>query len=44
MAVFYFLDEFGSEPIDDELLTEIERVTKCKPHRFLRRNKFFSHR
>lgn len=36
--------DFGCHPIDQTLLERIERVTKTKPHRFLRRGIFFSHR
>ena len=36
--------EFGSKRIDDALLARFERVTGHKPHRFLRRGIFFSHR
>jgi len=35
---------FGSTPIDQELLARFERVTGKKPHHFLRRGVFFSHR
>ncbi len=38
------LGQFGSLRIDDDLLTRIEAVTKQKPHHFLRRGVFFSHR
>lgn len=36
--------KFGSQPIDASLLERIERITGQKPHRFLRRGLFFSHR
>jgi len=36
--------QFGSQRIDDALLQKIEEVTKQKPHHFLRRGIFFSHR
>jgi hypothetical protein len=36
--------KFGSQAIDSTLLERIERVTGRKPHRFLRRGLFFSHR
>ena len=36
--------EFGSVKIDDSLLARIEAVSKQKPHHFLRRGVFFSHR
>ncbi|KAF6133717.1 hypothetical protein HJG60_020237 [Phyllostomus discolor] len=35
---------FGSSKIDRELVNRIERATGQKPHRFLRRGIFFSHR
>ncbi|XP_006260768.3 tryptophan--tRNA ligase, cytoplasmic [Alligator mississippiensis] len=35
---------FGSSKIDKELINRIERVTGQKPHHFLRRGIFFSHR
>ncbi|KAM4690731.1 tryptophan--tRNA ligase, cytoplasmic [Rhinophrynus dorsalis] len=35
---------FGSSKIDKELIDRIERVTGQKPHHFLRRGIFFSHR
>ena len=38
------IEQFGSQRITDELIERIERVTKKKPHRFLRRGIFFSHR
>lgn len=36
--------KFGSEKITDKLLARIETVTGVKPHHFLRRGIFFSHR
>lgn len=36
--------QFGSQPIDKELLERIEKVTGRKPHHFLTRGIFFSHR
>nr|XP_054757551.1 tryptophan--tRNA ligase, cytoplasmic-like [Lytechinus pictus] len=36
--------QFGSERIDDAMLKRFEKVTGHKPHRFLRRGIFFSHR
>jgi tryptophanyl-tRNA synthetase len=36
--------DFGSHKIDDGLLRRFEAVTGKKPHRFLRRGIFFSHR
>lgn len=40
----FFLERFGSSKIDDELLDRFERITGKKPHHFLRRGIFFSHR
>lgn len=36
--------QFGTRKISPELLEKFERVTGHKPHRFLRRGYFFSHR
>eukprot|EP00731_Ephydatia_muelleri_P037469 Em0478g5a len=36
--------QFGSQRIGDDLLQRIEKVTLQKPHHFLRRGIFFSHR
>ena len=44
MITSAFAGQFGSVRIDDELLTRIETVTGKKPHHFLRRGIFFSHR
>ena len=38
------VDKFGSKRIDDELLQRFEAVTGRKPHCWLRRGYFFSHR
>jgi tryptophanyl-tRNA synthetase len=38
------LDKFGSEPITPSLLQRFETLTGHKPHPFLRRGYFFSHR
>lgn len=38
------IEEFGTALIDDALLERWERVTGQKPHRFMRRGIFFSHR
>lgn len=38
------IDEFGTAQIDDALLERFEKVTGQKPHRFMRRGIFFSHR
>lgn len=38
------VNEFGTKLIDNSLLDRFERVTKHKPHRFLRRGIVFSHR
>lgn len=37
-------DDFGTQRIKPELLERFERLTGHRPHRFLRRNIFFSHR
>ncbi|KAJ1680138.1 tryptophan--tRNA ligase [Spiromyces aspiralis] len=37
-------EQFGTRKIDDELLARFERVTGHKPHCYLRRGIFFSHR
>ena len=44
MNVLASTGEFGSDRIDDELLTRIETATGQRPHRFLRRGIFFAHR
>lgn len=38
------IKKFGSSKIDDELITRFEKITGRKPHHFLRRGIFFSHR
>ncbi|KNE58082.1 tryptophan-tRNA ligase [Allomyces macrogynus ATCC 38327] len=38
------IEQFGTRAIDQALLDRFERVTGHKPHRFLRRGIFFSHR
>ena len=38
------IDQFGSSKIDQKLLDRMERVTGKKPHHWLRRGHFFSHR
>src|SRR5689334_2761626 len=38
------IKKFGSDAITDTLIKEVERLTNAKPHRFLRRGIFFSHR
>jgi tryptophanyl-tRNA synthetase len=38
------INSFGTKFIDDALLQRFEKLTGCKPHRFLRRKLFFSHR
>lgn len=40
----FFPVRFGSSKIDKELIDRIERATGQRPHRFLRRGIFFSHR
>ncbi|CAO3690053.1 unnamed protein product [Umbelopsis ramanniana] len=38
------INQFGTRAIDDELLQRFEKLTGRKPHVFLRRGVFFSHR
>lgn len=38
------IQEFGTRVIDQALLDRLERLTGRKPHIFLRRGLFFSHR
>ncbi|KAH6587270.1 hypothetical protein BASA61_006334 [Batrachochytrium salamandrivorans] len=38
------ISDFGTKPIDEALLARLERLTGCRPHPFLRRGLFFSHR
>jgi hypothetical protein len=38
------IEQFGSQRLGQDLVERIERVTGRKPHRFLRRGIFFSHR
>lgn len=38
------IKDFGCQGIDEQLLERIERLTGKRPHRFLRRGIFFSHR
>ncbi|CCH59074.1 hypothetical protein TBLA_0B02320 [Henningerozyma blattae CBS 6284] len=38
------IKQFGTRPIDDELLERFEKVTGHKPHHFLRKGLFFSQR
>lgn len=38
------VNQFGSELIDEKLLARFEKLTGKKPHRWLRRGYFFSHR
>jgi tryptophanyl-tRNA synthetase len=38
------IQDFGSSPIDKDLLDKIEQVTGRRAHHFLRRGIFFSHR
>ncbi|XP_071548312.1 tryptophan--tRNA ligase, cytoplasmic isoform X4 [Panulirus ornatus] len=38
------IDRFGSSRIDDALLERFEKITNQKPHHFMRRGIFFSHR
>lgn len=41
---FIIVVRFGSSKIDTDLINRIERAIGQKPHRFLRRGIFFSHR
>jgi tryptophanyl-tRNA synthetase len=38
------IQQFGSQPLTPEIVARFERITGKKPHRFLRRGIFFSHR
>ncbi|KAG5944555.1 tryptophan--tRNA ligase [Claviceps sorghi] len=38
------IDDFGTSSIDEALLQRWEKVTGVRPHRFMRRGIFFSHR
>lgn len=38
------IEQFGTKPIDEEILQRLEKLTGRKPHIFLRRGIFFSHR
>ncbi|KAF8797911.1 tryptophanyl-tRNA synthetase [Phlegmacium glaucopus] len=38
------IDQFGTRRIDDKVLERFENLTGCRPHIFLRRGLFFSHR
>lgn len=38
------IEQFGTRPIDETLLERFEKLTGRKPHIFLRRGTFFSHR
>ena len=38
------IDRFGSQRISEELIARLERLTGRKPHPWLRRGIFFSHR
>src|SRR4051812_45748242 len=38
------IDQFGSQRISDDLLIRFEQVTGHKPHHWLKRGIFFSHR
>lgn len=46
LAIDYdkLIDQFGTRRIDAALLERFERITGHKPHVFLRRGMFFSHR
>lgn len=38
------IEQFGTRPIDDELLERFRKVTGKEPHHFLKRGIFFCHR
>jgi tryptophanyl-tRNA synthetase len=38
------IEQFGTRKIDQSLLERLENLTGRKPHRYLRRGLFFSHR
>jgi hypothetical protein len=38
------IDRFGTRKIDQAILDRFEKLTGVKPHRYLRRGLFFSHR
>eukprot|EP00172_Hildenbrandia_rubra_P003819 Plantae.Rhodophyta-Hildenbrandia_rubra.ctg6615.p1 GENE.Plantae.Rhodophyta-Hildenbrandia_rubra.ctg6615~~Plantae.Rhodophyta-Hildenbrandia_rubra.ctg6615.p1 ORF type:complete len:413 (-),score=65.40 Plantae.Rhodophyta-Hildenbrandia_rubra.ctg6615:767-2005(-) len=38
------IKKFGSQPLTPDILTRFETLTKHRPHHFLRRGMFFSHR
>lgn len=38
------IDQFGTRRVDDALLARFEKLTGKRPHVFLRRGMFFSHR
>jgi len=40
----FFFDQFGTRRIDDKVLERFEKLIGCRPHIFLRRGLFFSHR
>jgi tryptophanyl-tRNA synthetase len=46
LAIDYdkLIEQFGTRRIDEAMLARFERATGHKPHRFLRRGLFFSHR
>ncbi|KDQ18579.1 hypothetical protein BOTBODRAFT_28971 [Botryobasidium botryosum FD-172 SS1] len=46
LAIDYdrLIDQFGTRRIDDELLQRFEKLSGRRPHIFLRRGMFFSHR
>ena len=43
-SYLYKSGDFGSSKIDEELLAKIEALSGKRPHHFLRRGIFFSHR
>ena len=46
LAIDYnkLVEQFGTRLIDDNLLSRFEKITGARPHPFLRRGLFFSHR
>ena len=41
---YMYAEKFGSQRITEDILERIEKVTGQKPHHFLQRQVFFSHR
>ena len=38
------IEQFGSQPITEELIAKFERITGAKAHPWIKRGIFFSHR